>query len=143
MMKRSIFYLDDNEDMLKLFSVVCGDRYDVRTASSLSEGLAMLNACSADIIISDQRMPEMEGTEFLRRAHELCPKSLRIDSTRHLGVQVRIATEFWNDARPESQHRVELGIVTSYEPLARFSRDLKSLVEGRIKEVILEGDLLP
>jgi DNA-binding NtrC family response regulator len=38
----------------------------------------MLNACSADIIISDQRMPEMMGTEFLRRAYESCPKSLRI-----------------------------------------------------------------
>lgn len=38
----------------------------------------MLNACSADIIISDQRMPEMMGTEFLRRTIKSCPKSLRI-----------------------------------------------------------------
>jgi DNA-binding NtrC family response regulator len=78
MMKRSIFYLDDNEDMLILFHAVCGHDYDVRTASSLAEGLNMLNSCSADIIISDQRMPEMAGTEFLRIAQELCPKSLRI-----------------------------------------------------------------
>jgi DNA-binding NtrC family response regulator len=78
MRKLSIFYLDDNEDALNLFNAACGKHYDVRTASSLFEGLRMLNACSADIIISDQRMPEMEGTEFLRRAAELCPKSLRI-----------------------------------------------------------------
>jgi DNA-binding NtrC family response regulator len=78
MRKRSIFYLDDNEEMLKLFEAVCGHEYDVRTASSLDEGLRMLNACSADIIISDQRMPEIMGTEFLRRAQKLCPKSLRI-----------------------------------------------------------------
>jgi DNA-binding NtrC family response regulator len=38
----------------------------------------MLRSCSADIIVSDQRMPGMEGTEFLRRTQELCPKSLRI-----------------------------------------------------------------
>jgi DNA-binding NtrC family response regulator len=78
MRKLSIFYLDDNEDALNLFSAACGKHYDVRTASSLSEGLRMLNSCPADIIISDQRMPYMEGTEFLRRARELCPKSLRI-----------------------------------------------------------------
>ena len=78
MSKHSIFYLDDNEEMLELFQAVCGQEYDVRTASSLDEGLSLLNACSADIIISDQRMPDMKGTEFLRLAQELCPKSLRI-----------------------------------------------------------------
>ena len=76
--KRSIFYLDDNEDMLELFQAECGREYDVRTASSLDEGLSLLKACAADIIISDQRMSEMVGTEFLRRARELCPESLRI-----------------------------------------------------------------
>jgi DNA-binding NtrC family response regulator len=76
--KRSIFYLDDNEEILELFRVMFGEEYDVHTSSSLSEALQMLNSCSTDIIISDQRMPEVKGTEFLRLAHELCPKSLRI-----------------------------------------------------------------
>jgi DNA-binding NtrC family response regulator len=76
--KTSILYLDDNEDMLDLFRAVCGPHYDVRTALSPDQGLEMLRSCSADIIVSDQRMPVMEGTEFLRRARELCPKSLRI-----------------------------------------------------------------
>ena len=76
--KRTIFYLDDNEDILEVFRMMFRHDYDVRTASSLAEGLQTLNSCSADIIISDQRMPEMEGTEFLRRAHALCPMSLRI-----------------------------------------------------------------
>jgi DNA-binding NtrC family response regulator len=76
--KRSIFYLDDNEEILEVFKVMFGEEYDVHTSSSLSEALQMLNSCSTDIIISDQRMPEMKGTEFLRQAHDLCPKSLRI-----------------------------------------------------------------
>lgn len=78
MEKRSIFYLDDNEEILEVFRVMFGEEYDVNTTSSLSEALQILNSCSTDIIISDQRMPEMKGTEFLRLAHELCPKSLRI-----------------------------------------------------------------
>jgi DNA-binding NtrC family response regulator len=76
--KRSIFYLDDNEEMLTLFRTAFGQEYEVRTASSLAEALNMLNSCSADIIISDQRMPEMKGTEFLRLARQTCPGSLRI-----------------------------------------------------------------
>ena len=72
----------------------------------------------------------------------LALKIYPIDNRGHLGVQVRIATELWNDTRLESQHKVELEIVTSYEPLAKFSRNVKSLVEGRIKEAVLDSDLL-
>jgi DNA-binding NtrC family response regulator len=76
--KRSIFYLDDNEEILEVFRVTFCAEYDVRTTSSLTEALQVLHTCPAEIIISDQRMPEMEGTEFLRRACELCPRSQRI-----------------------------------------------------------------
>jgi hypothetical protein len=64
-----------------------------------------------------------------------------IDHTGHLGVQVRIATEVWPQMRTESQHFVQLEILTSYEPLARFSSQLKALVGGTIEEAILEADL--
>jgi hypothetical protein len=80
-----------------------------------------------------------DGSEDLEQEH-LALKVYPTDRKGHFGVQVRLATELWNDARPESQHKVELEIVTSYEPLAKFSRDLKYLVDGRIKEAILESD---
>jgi hypothetical protein len=64
-----------------------------------------------------------------------------IDRTGHLGVQVRIATEVWPQTRPESQHFVQLEILTTYEPLKRFRSQLKSLVDGAIKEAVLEADL--
>jgi DNA-binding NtrC family response regulator len=86
MQKRSIFYLDDNEDILLVFQVMFRNQFDVRTTSSLAEGLNMLDSCVPDIIISDHRMPEMEGTEFLRRAHQLCPQSLRILLTGEVGL---------------------------------------------------------
>lgn len=83
-----------------------------------------------------------DGSGDLEQQH-LVLKVYPIDRKGHLGVQIKIATELWDDARPESQHKVELEIVTSYEPLAKFARDLKALAEGRIKDAILEGDLLP
>ena len=82
-----------------------------------------------------------DGRGELEQEH-LALKVYPIARKGHLGVQVKIATALWNDARPESQHKVELEIVTSYEPLVKFSRDLKSLVEGRIKEAILDSDLV-
>jgi hypothetical protein len=57
-------------------------------------------------------------------------------------VQVRIATELWDEKRQESQHIVKLEILTTYEPINRFSKDLKALVLGRIKEAVLESDFL-
>jgi hypothetical protein len=77
-----------------------------------------------------------DGGGDLEQEH-LALKVYPIDRTGHIGIQARIATELRNEARPESQQKVELEIITSSEPLAKFSRELKLLVEGRIKEVIL------
>ena len=90
----------------------------------------------------DAGFVKKDGSGELEQEH-LAIKVYPIDHRGHLGVQVRIATELWRDDRPESQHKVELEILTSYELLGRFSRDLLALVEGRIEEAILEGDLLP
>lgn len=42
------------------------------------------------IIVSDQRMPEMEGTEVLRQAKKLSPRSLRIMLTGYADIQAAI-----------------------------------------------------
>lgn len=77
-MKRSIFYFDDDVKLLDIFQEMFEDEYDVRTASKLSAARQMLSECAADIIITDQSMPEISGSEFLREAIERCPHSFRI-----------------------------------------------------------------
>lgn len=62
------------------------DQYDVRTAATLSEARRVLAECSAEIIISDQSMPEIDGTEFLREAAAMCPESFRILLTGQVSV---------------------------------------------------------
>jgi DNA-binding NtrC family response regulator len=76
--KTSVFYFDDEESQLRLFESVFGDEFDVRTADDLAEARRMLRECSADIIISDQSMPDIKGTMFLREAAAICPDSYRI-----------------------------------------------------------------
>jgi hypothetical protein len=63
-----------------------------------------------------------------------------VDARGHIGIQVRLATELWPPARPESRHSVSLEILTTYEPLGRFSRGLLGLLAGTVEEAVLEGD---
>jgi len=66
-----------------------------------------------------------------------------IDHRGHIGVQVRMATEMWNDTRLRSQKTAKVEIITTYEPIARFSKDLLALLNGTISEALLAGEMLP
>lgn len=77
-MPHVIFYFDDDATQLEVFQKTFGDRFDVRVAATLAEARRVLSECAPDIIISDQKMPEIEGTEFLREAAAACPRSFRV-----------------------------------------------------------------
>lgn len=52
--------------------------YRILTAGSGSQGLELLASHPVQVILSDQRMPSMSGTEFLRRVNDLHPDTVRI-----------------------------------------------------------------
>lgn len=71
---------------MELFREMFGSEYDVRTATTLAEARRELEGCPVEIVISDQRMPEIEGTEFLREVARLCPESFRVLLTGQISV---------------------------------------------------------
>lgn len=85
-MPHLIFYFDDDATQLEVFQKTFGDDYDVRVATTLAEARRVLAECAPDIIISDQKMPEIEGTEFLREAAAACPESFRVLLTGAISV---------------------------------------------------------
>lgn len=85
-MPHTIFYFDDDATQLEVFEKTFGDRYDVRVAATLAEARRVIAECAPDIIISDQKMPEIEGTEFLREAAAACPESFRVLLTGAISV---------------------------------------------------------
>jgi DNA-binding NtrC family response regulator len=87
----SIFYFDDDVACLNLFQEMFGGEYDVRTASTLAEALRMLAERPANIIISDQVMPEIDGKEFLRKVASTYPTSYRVMLTGSITVGGSIA----------------------------------------------------
>lgn len=63
-----------------------------------------------------------------------------IDTRGHIGVQVRLATPLERGMRPEAQCSARIEIRTTYEPLARFSRELLAVIDGSADEAVLDGE---
>ena len=58
----------------------------------------------------------------------------------YIGIQVRMATEVWPQTRPESKKQASVEILVTYEPLAKFGRDLLSVVRGSLDEAVVPGE---
>ena len=54
---------------------VCNTSYELTTVSTPGEGLKLLGKTPFDIVISDYKMPCMDGMEFIRQARELAPEA--------------------------------------------------------------------
>ncbi len=64
--KGKILIVDDEEDILDTFSIVLEDEgYYVETSSNPLEALKILSDKNFDLVLSDMRMPQMTGEEFL------------------------------------------------------------------------------
>jgi CheY-like chemotaxis protein len=77
--QRTLLLVDDEENILaSLKRLLRRGDYRIVTATSAAEGLQRLAEMDVDVIVSDQRMPNMTGVEFLRRAKDLYPHTVRI-----------------------------------------------------------------
>jgi response regulator RpfG family c-di-GMP phosphodiesterase len=72
--KRVVLVVDDEQDIVESLATVLPrwiDRVEVLKASSGEEGLEIARGRSVDLIITDYRMPGMNGLEFLERARDV------------------------------------------------------------------------
>lgn len=87
-----ILYIDDEEKALKYFRMAFGQKYKVFTAASGAEGLAILRqeAAAVGIVISDQRMPGMQGAEVLGQVRSEFPHIVRLLTTAYSDLESAI-----------------------------------------------------
>lgn len=79
MMERTLLLVDDEENIVSsLTRLLRRDGYRILQAGSGEQGLELLAQNEVGVIISDQRMPKMSGTEFLSQAKHLYPDAMRI-----------------------------------------------------------------
>ncbi|MEP6880648.1 MAG: EAL domain-containing protein [Dokdonella sp.] len=113
----TVLVVDDEPGILAALSrELRRDGYRVLTAGSGSVGLELLALHPVQVIISDQRMPEMSGTEFLSIVKDLYPDTMRIILSGYTDLNVvtdsvnrgsvfRFLTKPWNDEALREQVR--------------------------------------
>lgn len=87
--KHRILYVDDEPDNLVVFKSTFRRYYEIHTAHSGIEGLEILKQIPISVIITDQRMPEMTGMQFLSRIPEE-PENMRMILTGFSDIQAII-----------------------------------------------------
>lgn len=73
-----ILFVDDEERILRSLAMQFRRHYEVLVESDPHKALQRLREERVDILVSDQRMPQMSGAELLARAREIAPDTLRI-----------------------------------------------------------------
>ena len=78
-MKNKVLLVDDDPDLLATFSRLFRKQFHIDTALAAGEGLkAVAKSGPYAVIVSDMRMPGMDGIQFLSRVKEVVPDSVRI-----------------------------------------------------------------
>lgn len=64
-----------------------------------------------------------------------------VDTKRgYIGIQVRMATPIWPDTRPESKKQATIELLTTYEPLSKFAKEIEWMLRGAREKATIDGD---
>lgn len=89
--KIKVLYVDDEENNLFSFKATFRVKYQVFTAISGSKAIDILNEHpDIEVILTDQRMPEMTGVEFLKSILPIHPDPIRILLTGYADLKASI-----------------------------------------------------
>jgi len=90
-LKANILIVDDERTIRDSLDVVLQDEgYSTSVASTGKEALTQAESQSFDLIITDLKMPEMDGMELLRKCRKICPLTFIIIITAHGSLESAI-----------------------------------------------------
>ena len=119
--EHTVLCVDDERNILNAIRrLVRKENYRLLTAGNGPEGLEVLSQNEVHVVISDQRMPGMNGTEFLKQVKELYPDIIRIILTGYTDVDS--ITEAINEGsvykfflKPWNDHNLKLEVRQALE----------------------------
>jgi DNA-binding NtrC family response regulator len=160
--KVPILIVDDEEEILHSLRGLLRMEFEVHTAQSGPEALRILEQQPIQIVLSDQRMPEMAGVELLSRARGERPGAVRVLFTGYADVRsvidainrgqiFRYLTKPWNpdellsvlrEARAEYDRRAQKrGLFVDLQDYQmRCLTLIESLQEGQFGELSEAGE---
>jgi response regulator RpfG family c-di-GMP phosphodiesterase len=166
--QRTILLVDDEANITSaLKRTLRRDGYNILTANSGVEGLNLLAIHEVGVIISDQRMPQMTGVEFLRKVKTLYPKTFRmvlsgytelesVTSAINEGAIYKFLTKPWDDEllrdnireafefyemELENQ-RLSRELQHSNDELFRLNQNLEQQVIEKTREIVHNINML-
>jgi len=103
-----ILYVDDEVNNLTAFRATYRREFIIHTAESAAKGLEILKEHKINLILTDQRMPNMTGIEFLEEVLKINPDPIRILITGYADINAvidainkgqvyRYISKPWND----------------------------------------------
>jgi len=139
--KSKVLYVDDEENNLISFRASFRHNYDVFTASNAETGINILRKEHVPIIITDQRMPEITGVQFLEKIIPEFPDSIRMILTGFSDIEViiqaintgrvfRYITKPWD----ENELKMTIDNAISLYHLYERNKQLLSDLDLRLKE---------
>lgn len=86
--KMKLVYVEDNVSLLTLLEAELEERYDVVSFSSSKDALDYMSskADSVDILLTDFKMPDLDGINLISQAHDLNPKMKKVLLTGYYEV---------------------------------------------------------
>jgi len=145
--KARILFVDDEERILTALKSIFRHHYDVFTTVDGRQGLEFLKKNPVEVIVSDQRMPELVGVELLREAKRIAPQTVRILLTGYSDLAAIVGSI--NDgevyrfiSKPWDNKQIQR-IVAEAATIARALADMRTKapeLPGKMDEAILVVD---
>lgn len=148
-----ILFVDDEPDNLKAFERSFRGKYDTTCQSNPLLALNSLEKTEYAVIVSDQKMPEMMGTEFLAKAAKICPMTTRVIVTAYTESKeileainraeiYRYVTKPWDPREMEGimaqaveRYKLLKSVQEKEQALIKLNKDLETQVERRTAEL--------
>ena len=143
---QTLLLVDDDVNVLSsLHRLFKRDNYQILTAMSPAEGFELLALNEVHVIVCDQRMPIMSGTEFLSKVKEMYPDTIRIILSGYTGLDAvldsinrgaiyRFYTKPWDDTELRDNIRLAFHhywLVNGAKDERRFPRAAADAESGR------------
>ncbi len=137
----NVLYVDDELDNLKSFAATFRRDFNVFTAISAKSAQLVLAGNNIHVLITDQRMPEITGTELLAEAVKKYPYQTRILLTGYSDVEAIIdainkGQIYKYLQKPWKDEELKSAIISGYEIFDLKSRERDLLKQLREKSTL-------
>lgn len=145
--KYKILMVDDEPDNLALLYRTLRNKYDIEKSTSPVAALDILKNGNFDLILSDHKMPEMDGVEFLKRCYEISPDTMRLMVTAYTDAGILIdainsAKIYRYVKKPYNPDELMLTVQNALEfyqlkqDNGNLINDLKELFSGTVEAIV-------